>query len=265
MGDKTRIRWAEASWNPMSGCIQLSPGCDHCYALTFAERMRGSPAYPVGFDPMVRERRLDEPRRWKEPRRIFVNSMSDLHLGAWPTELLDRVYDTMLDVDRHTYMILTKRPRRMRDYLIGKDGRFYDTFSLPAPESYLARRNLSALPAHIWLGATIELDLYTFRADVLREIPVPIRFLSLEPLLGPLPSLDLAGIGWVIVGGESGKGYRPMDHTWARDLRDRARANGIPFFFKQSAAPRTEMGQLLDGQRWEQRPDGAPVAQPTLL
>ena len=241
MGD-TKIRWTNKSWNPTSGCVQISAGCDHCYAKDLAERFRGSPAYPVGFDPIMKPNHLDDPRKWKVPQSIFVNSMSDLFVGAFPTDYIDAIFDVMLEVDRHVYQVLTKRPRRMRDYLNGSEG-------------FLARRNLQMLPEHIWPGVTIENDLMTFRADVLREISAPVRMISAEPLLTPLPSLDLAGIGWVIVGGESGKGFRPMDHAWASDLRDRCVDAGVPFYFKQSSARQSERGQLLNGtERWEQRP-----------
>lgn len=242
MGDETGISWADATWNAATGCQRISAGCDNCYAFTLAERYRGTPAWPVGFDPMLRPWKLNEPRRWKDPKYIFVNSMSDLHLGAWPVEYLDQIYDTMLDVDRHVYIVLTKRPKRMRDYLCGPDG-------------FMARKSVQMLPPHIWLGTTIESDLFTWRADVLREIPTAGALtISAEPLLTALPSLNLDRLGWVIVGGESGPGFRPMPHEWARDLRDRCAAAGVPFWFKQSAAHRTEMGRELDGVRIEQRP-----------
>jgi protein gp37 len=234
----TRIRWANNTWNPMSGCTEVSPGCAHCYAKTMAERLRGTSAFPVGFDPVFKPHLVGLPRKWRNPRRVFVNSMSDLFHEAFSDAQLDGVFAVMAEVDRHVYQVLTKRPERMRDYVHG----------------WLARSGLEALPAHIWLGVSIENDRWTGRADTLREIPVAIRFISAEPLLGPLPSLDLTGIGWLIVGGESGPGFRPMDHAWARDLRDRALAAGIAYFFKQSAAPRTEMGIELDGRLWEQYP-----------
>jgi protein gp37 len=239
MSEKSGIRWTESTWNPMTGCTQISPGCANCYALTLAERMRGTPAFPVGFDPMYRPWRLDLPKRWRDPRRIFVNSLSDLYHEAFADELVDEVWKVMVDAPQHTYQVLTKRPERMADHALG----------------WLDRHGLEEVPPQIWLGTSIENDRWTRRADELRRIPVRVRFISAEPLLAPIPSLDLTGLHWVIVGGESGKGYRPMDHAWARDIRDRCLDAGVAFYFKQSAAPRTEMGIELDGVRWEQYPD----------
>jgi protein gp37 len=239
---------------------------------------------------------LHDPEKWKEPRAIFVNSMSDLHLGDWPVEYIDQIYDVMLAVPRHIYMILTKRPKRMRDYLVGTgatigeaeavtgDGAFtYCRHGIPEfkvcatcgvdglrVDGYLHRRGLTEVPEHIWIGSTIESDLFTFRADVLRQIPAVNRMISAEPLLGPLPSLDLEGISWVIVGGESGPGFRTMDLDWARGVRDQCLAEGVAFFYKQGSGIRTEMHQELDGERWEQRPDAkgssqrSQAGQPTL-
>jgi protein gp37 len=234
--DDTKIRWAGSTWNPMTGCTRISPGCDHCYAETLANKFRGK-AFPNGFDPTYKPERLNAPAKWT-PRRVFVNSMSDVHHESFTYEQVVSVYDTMLRLDHHDYLVLTKRPQRMA------------TFA----ERYLRERCFDAFPTHIWLGASVESDKWCFRANHLRRIPVPIRFLSCEPLIGPLPSLDLTGISWVIVGGESGRGFRPMDHEWARQLRDRCAEAGVAFYFKQSAAPRTEMGVELDGQRWEQYP-----------
>lgn len=234
----TKIRWATDTWNPMTGCSVVSPGCDNCYAKTIAEKFRGA-AFPNGFEPTFKPQKLRDPEKWKTPRRIFVNSMSDVFHQAFDYDQIDEVFQRMLVVDRHQYLVLTKRPKRMAAYV--------NSHLLP-------KYALDSVPAHIWLGTSIESDDYVWRADVMRTIPVPIRFISAEPLLGPLPSLDLTDIAWLIVGGESGKGYRPMDHDWARDLRDRSVANGTAFYFKQSAAPRTEMGIELDGELWEQYP-----------
>lgn len=235
----TKIRWADHSWNPFTGCTRVSPGCDHCYAETIATKFAGT-AFPAGFEPTWKPHKLDDVRRWG-PARVFVNSMSDVGHEAFTGEQRDAVFDTMAEVDKHQYLVLTKRPKVLWQYLCGEGG-------------WLGRRGLDEVPDHIWLGVSIENDRYTFRADWLRRIPVPVRFLSCEPLLGPLPSLDLDGIGWVIVGGESGPGYRPMDHDWAIDLRDRAIGAGVAYYFKQSAASRTEMGIELDGELWEQYP-----------
>lgn len=236
----TKIRWATDTWNPMTGCTKITPGCDNCYAETIAEKFRGT-AFPNGFEPTYKPHKLGDPASWQAPRRIFVNSMSDVHHDAFTVAQIDSVYDAMLETARHDYLLLTKRPQRMWSYLCGDDG-------------WLARRNLDAVPDQIWLGTTIEDDPYTWRADYLRRIPVLVRFLSCEPLIGPLPSLDLTDLGWVIVGGESGSGYRDMPHDWARDLRDRCNDAGVAFYFKQSAAYRTEMGQTLDGRRHEEYP-----------
>ena len=228
----------------MTGCTKITEGCDHCYAEVVAERFAGGPAFPDGFAPQFKPKKLTDPARAKEPKRWFVNSMSDIHHEAFTTEQVDQVYDAMAATERHDYLVLTKRPQRMRAYLTGRDG-------------WLARRDLEVLPPQIWVGATIELDKYCFRANHLRAIPALVRFLSCEPLLGPLPRLDLDGLAWVIVGGESGNGsrnFRPMDHAWAVDLRDRCAQAGVAFYFKQSAAPVTEMGQLLEGRRHEEYP-----------
>jgi protein gp37 len=235
----TRIRWAEHTWNPMTGCTKVSPGCDNCYAETITVKF-GATAFPNGFVPTFKPNKLSDPRKWA-PSRIFVNSMSDVFHPDFTTDQVDQVFDAMTEIDKHDYLVLTKRPQLMKNYLTGTNG-------------WLSRRNLTEVPAQIWLGTSIENDRYTFRADHLRDIPVAVRFLSCEPLLGPLPSLNLTNIQWVIVGGESGKGYRPMDHDWARDLRDRCNLANIAYYFKQSAAPRTELGIELDGQLHEEYP-----------
>ena len=234
---ETKIRWATYTWNPMVGCSPVSPGCDHCYAKRIAENF-GPPAYPNGFEPTFKPHKLADPRKWKQPSLVFVDSMSDLFHRAFRQDQIDQVFAVMLGETRHTYIVLTKRPERMEHYIRG----------------WLDREGLTMVPSHIWLGVSIEADKFAYRADVLRRIPVLCRFISAEPLLGPLPSLNLASISWLIVGGESGLGYRPMDHAWAADLRDKALAARTAFYFKQSAAPRTEVGQLLEGQRWEQYP-----------
>lgn len=234
--EESKIRWTGSTWNPMTGCTKISPGCKNCYALLVTQKFpRG---FPNGFVPTFKPERLSLPRKWREPRKIFVNSMSDLFHEDFTDEQIDQVFDVMCRESRHTYQVLTKRPERMRDYV----------------RSWLSGSWRREVPPQIWLGTSIERDDYAWRVDVLREIPVPVKFLSLEPLLGPLPSLDLAGISWAIVGGESGPGYRPMDHEWAREILAKARASGTAFFFKQSAAIRTEMGIELDGERYEEYP-----------
>jgi protein gp37 len=272
----TKIRWATKSWNPTSGCRRISPGCNNCYAFTLAENRRGTAAFPVGFDPVMKPHKLREPSSWKTPEYIFVNSMSDLFLGDWTTEFLDAVHDQMLAVDRHVYIILTKRPKRMRDYYLGTSGRYVglglrDVLPVVGlrEDGYLARRGLTELPAHIWPGVTIENDAFVWRADVLRSIPVSehsARTISAEPLLSALPSLDMTGLGWIIAGGETGKEWRErsMADEWALDLRDRARAAHVPFFFKQHSAFRSEQGIELAGERIEERPLWEPHEQAPL-
>lgn len=248
MGDTT-IRWTMKTWNPISGCRQLSPGCDNCYAKTLAENRRGTPAFPVGFDPVLKANHLHDPEHWKAPAMIFVNSMSDLFLGDWPATYIFEVLDIMFfKAPQHVYQVLTKRPKRM----------------LPLLLAYLTARGLTSIPDHIWFGVTIESDAFAWRADYLRKLPAPVTMISAEPLLGPLPSLNLERIGWLIAGGESGghlslrahpeNAGRWMKDEWAADLRDRCVAAGVPFFFKQHSGVRTEMGQELEGERWEQWP-----------
>ncbi|MEM9134314.1 MAG: phage Gp37/Gp68 family protein [Actinomycetota bacterium] len=231
----TGIEWTEETWNPVTGCDRCSPGCDNCYALTMAGRLKamGQPKYQNDGDPATsgpgfgvtcHPDELERPQRWRKPRTVFVNSMSDLFHPDVPTEFLRDVWMTMHDAVRrgHTFQILTKRPQRMAAAL-GPNGIGWYAVEGPVPRP----------EPGIWLGTSIETDRYAFRADHLRQTPAAVRFLSLEPLLGPLPSLDLTGIDWVIVGGESGRNARPMHPDWVRDIRDRCVAAGIPLFFKQ--------------------------------
>lgn len=232
----TKIRWTDHSWNPMTGCTKVSPGCDHCYAETIA--LRFTKGFPNGFDPMVRPNAWKFPAKTIKPGRIFVNSMSDLMHEAFDDQVLDEVFSIMLANPRHDFIVLTKRVQRLAQYI----------------PSWLERVGLDEVPPQIWLGASIENDSYTFRADYLRELPVLVRFLSCEPLLTPLPSLDLSGIQWVIVGGESGSNHREMNHAWAREIRDYCTAEKLAFYFKQSSAYRSEQGIELDQMVWEQFP-----------
>lgn len=238
------IEWTDASWNPVTGWTEISPGCDHCYAKTFAERWRGTPGHPYeqGFDLKLWPDRLLLPLTWKKPRRIFVNSMSDLFHKDVPDAFIREVFNTMLQAGHHTYQVLTKRPRRM--------ARFFATY-----------REI-VLPRHVWLGTTIENDTYTWRADFLRMVPAAVRFISAEPLLSALPSLDLAGIQWLIVGGESGPGARPMSSDWAADLVERAQAAGVSVFVKQMGSVWARAnGQRDKGGTFEAMPAGLQVRQ----
>lgn len=223
VADRSSIEWTEATWNPTTGCDRTSPGCDHCYALTLARRLKamGNPKYQVdggsksgpGFGLTLHPGQLDLPRRWASPRVIFVNSMSDLFHPKIPVSFIREVFEVMADTPRHTYQLLTKRSQRL--------AKIADT--LPWPNN-------------IWMGVTVESDRYAFRADHLRDVPARVRFVSAEPLLGPLPSLDLTEIDWVIAGGESGRGARPMHPAWVRELRDRCQDAAVSFFFKQWGA-----------------------------
>jgi protein gp37 len=234
MADKSAIEWTDATWNPVTGCTEVSPGCDHCYAKTFAERFRGVPGHPYeqGFELKLWPKRLDLPARWKKPRRIFVNSMSDLFHKDVPDEFIFEVFRVMISNRHHTYQVLTKRPRRMARLL--SEARWWGK-NATDPHHY----------THIWLGTTIENDAYTWRANYLRQTPAAVRFVSAEPLLSALPSLDLRDIHWLIAGGESGHGARPAHPDWVGGLRDQAQAAGVAFFFKQWGAwkPICEMSE----------------------
>jgi protein gp37 len=232
VSDKSAIEWTDATWNPVTGCTKVSPGCDHCYAETFAERFRGVAGhhFEQGFDVVLRPERLEIPMRWRRPRRVFVNSMSDLFHARVPEAFIRDVLAVMADTPAHTYQVLTKRPRRAADLDV-------------------------TWPPNVWLGVSVESDRYDWRAQTLADTPAAVRFISAEPLLGPLPHLDLSGIGWVIAGGESGPGYRPPEAAWFRDLRDRCTAANVPFFFKQWGGPTPKAGgRLLDGRTWNQMP-----------
>ena len=243
MSDATAIEWTDATWNPVTGCTLISPGCDRCYAQRFAERFRGVPGHPyaTGFDLTLRPARLEQPLLWRRPRMIFVNSMSDLFHKDIPLDYLDRVFATMEQADWHTFQVLTKRSSLMRDYL---RRRYADR---PAPR-------------HLWFGVSVEDAQRTSRIDHLRAAPAAVRFLSIEPLIGPLGRLDLGGIHWAILGGESGPGARPLDPAWVRDVRDQCVAAGTAFFFKQWGGLRPKAGgRSLDGREWNEFPATAPA------
>lgn len=245
MSDRSPIEWTDATWNPVTGCTKISPGCKHCYAQTFAERFRGVPGHPFeqGFDLRLWPERLRLPVSWRKPRRIFVNSMSDLFHEDVPAEFIDSVFETMRDASWHQFQLLTKRTERMASYLASRGPR-------------LGR--LSETHPNVWLGASVETQHYVPRAEVVANLSSTVRFLSCEPLLGPLNLegvLGQAAINWVIVGGESGHGARPMAREWVRELREQCRAAGVPFFFKQWGGPRKkETGRVLDRRTWDQMP-----------
>ena len=244
MSATSTIEWTESTWNPVTGCDEVSPGCAHCYAKTFAERFRGVLGHPYeqGFDLKLWPNRVDLPLRWKRSRRIFVNSMSDLFHPEVPEEFVQRVFATMEAADWHIFQILTKRPERAVDL----------------------SRNLH-WPANVWMGVSVENQRWTSRIDELRDIPAAIRFLSCEPLLGPL-ELNLDGVSWVIVGGESGHGARPMNPEWATSVRDQCVAAGVPFFFKQwgtfdergERRGKKRSGRELVGVTWDEMPAATP-------
>ncbi len=234
MADRSSIEWTDSTWNPVTGCTKVSLGCKHCYAETFAERWRSIPGHPYeqGFDLRLWPDRLHLPLTWKRPRTIFVNSMSDLFHEKVPLDFIQRAFHTMERASWHTFQILTKRSERLAE--LGPDLKW---------------------PANVWLGVSIETAKYLGRADHLRKVPAVVRFLSLEPLLGPLGSLDLSGIHWVIVGGESGPGARPIEAKWVRDIRKQCSGASVPFFFKQwGGVQRKSAGRLLDGRTWDQMP-----------
>ena len=216
MGDKSAIEWTDATWNPVTGCTKVSRGCDNCYAERFAERFRGTTGHPfeTGFDLTLRPERLTQPSKWRRPRMVFVNSMSDLFHKGIQDDYIDRVFDVMEAVDRHVFQVLTKRSSRMMRYLEGRYGG-------------------SEAPRNIWCGVSVEDQAAAVRIRHLRRAPVRVRFLSLEPLLGPLADIDLDGIEWVIVGGESGPKARRMEEQWALDIRDACKRSDVAFFFKQ--------------------------------
>lgn len=230
--NETAIEWTDATWNPVTGCTKVGPGCDNCYAERFAERWRGiaGHAYEQGFDLRLWPSRLSQPALWKKPRMIFVNSMSDLFHKKIPHAFIDRVFETMETVDRHVYQVLTKRSSLMRSYIRN-------------------RYRSGAVPSHIWLGVSVEDAAHVSRIEHLRGVDSPARFISFEPLLGPVGNVDLAGIAWAIVGGESGPGARPMKADWAREIRDACDSHGTAFFFKQWGGARPKSGgRMLDGE-----------------
>jgi len=264
MSDKTGIAWTDATWNPVTGCSKVSPGCAHCYAETLAlTRLAGKPGYPgLAWTPenaaanvVLHPDRLHIPSHWRKPRRIFVCSMGDLFHPDVPDEFIFRVLnEALMGNRRHVYQVLTKRPERMRDWFAENAHRFWHYHAPDEPKREYVTPDWP--DSQLWLGTSIENDRFVGRADALRDTPAAVRFISAEPLLGPLPSLDLTGIDWLIIGGESGPGHRPMDPVWVRELRDRADGAGVAFFFKQWGGRTPKAGgRLLDGRTHDDAPD----------
>ncbi len=239
MANNSKIEWTDATWNPVRGCVKISPGCKHCYAETFAERFRGVKGHPYeqGFDLKLVPAKLTEPFRWRSPRLVFVNSMSDLFQAGVPDYYVSAVAHVMATADWHTYQVLTKRSERMKQLLSTK-------------LDFAAERD------NIWWGVSVEDRKYGLpRIDDLRDAPAAVRFLSIEPLLEDLGEINLMGIRWVIVGGESGPGARPLKKEWVLSIRDQCRDCGVPFFFKQWGGVRKiKNGRLLDGRTYDEYP-----------
>jgi protein gp37 len=235
VAQNSEIEWTDATWNPVTGCTKIGPGCDNCYAERFAERWRGTSGHPYekGFDLTLWRNRLSQPAAWKKPRMIFVNSMSDLFHKEINRSFIDQVFDVMECIDWHVYQVLTKRSSLMRDYV-------------------RARYSGKRVPTHIWLGVSVEDGKHTNRIKHLKQINSKARFISFEPLLGSISEVDLRGIAWAIVGGESGPRARPMDESWVRRIRDICDRDASAFFFKQWGGTRPKSGgRLLDGEEWD--------------
>ncbi|MFH1032921.1 MAG: phage Gp37/Gp68 family protein [Pseudomonadota bacterium] len=237
MATQSKIEWTESTWNPVTGCTKISPGCKHCYAERLAKRLKamGQPNYANGFEVTLHPHTLGAPLEWRKPQMVFVNSMSDLFHDDVPPDFILKTFKVMRLAQQHRFQVLTKRAERLAELASG----------LP-------------WPANVWQGVTVENADYAFRVDYLRKVPAALRFLSLEPLLGPIPDLNLDGINWVIVGGESGPGARPMDKEWVLDLRDQCHRAKVPFFFKQwGGTNKKKAGRLLDGLTYSEMPVAA--------
>ena len=234
MSDASKIEWTQATWNPVTGCDKVSTGCKRCYAERLAKRLKAmnNPRYANGFAVTMHEDLVELPLKWKKPRLIFANSMSDLFHPLVPFSFINRTFETMHKADWHQFQILTKRSERLLELSESIDW-----------------------PSNVWMGVSVERQDYTFRIDHLRETGAAIKFLSLEPLLGPLEDLDLRGIDWAIVGGESGPGARPMDEQWVVDIKEQCQAADVPFFFKQwGGTNKKKAGRLLEGRTWDDLP-----------
>ena len=244
MPKQSAIEWTNWTWNPVTGCTKVSQGCKHCYAERMAKRLQamGQPNYRNGFNLTMHDHMVELPLRWKKPQRIFVNSMSDLLHEDLPVEFIQRVFDTMHRADWHQYQVLTKRAARLEE--LDPVLRWAD---------------------HIWMGVTVEDDRVRGRVDHLRRTRAHVKFLSVEPMIGPLPDLDLTGIDWVIVGGESGPGARPIREEWVLDLLDQCRRQGVAFFFKQwGGVVKKKAGRELLGRTWDEYPTKIERLQPQL-
>ena len=234
MAQNSHIEWTDSTWNPVTGCDKVSPGCKHCYAERMAKRLHvmGQQRYRNNFKLTLHEDLIEAPLSWKKPRVIFVNSMSDLFHENVPFKFLEKVFSTMIKANQHVFQVLTKRSERLLE--VARD--------LPWTDN-------------IWMGVSVENEDYTFRIDKLRKTPAIVKFLSLEPLLGPLKNLKLNNIDWAIVGGESGSGARPMDPQWVRDIRDTCIEQKVDFFFKQwGGVNKKKAGRELDGRLWDDMP-----------
>ncbi|NUM63523.1 MAG: phage Gp37/Gp68 family protein [Ignavibacteriaceae bacterium] len=234
MATQSRIEWTESTWNPLTGCTKISPGCKHCYAERMAKRLQamGQPNYVNGFKLTMHKHVLEKPLEWKTPQVIFVNSMSDLFHKDVPLDFIQRVFETMKRAHWHQFQVLTKRSDRLKEL-----------------SPYLEWTD------NIWMGVSVENEKYIHRIDDLRNTGAKIKFLSVEPLIGPLPKINLWGINWVIVGGESGPGARPLEREWVVGVRDQCLKSKVPFFFKQwGGVQKKKTGRLLDGKTWDQMP-----------
>jgi protein gp37 len=228
------IEWTESTWNPLTGCTKISPGCKFCYAERMAKRLHGmgQPRYANGFELTLHEDVLEVPLSWRRPQRVFVNSMSDMFHADVPTRFVERVFDVMRRAHWHQFQILTKRSDRLRELSPAIDW-----------------------PSNVWMGVSVERQDYVSRIDDLRATGAAVKFLSLEPLLGPLRELDLRSIDWAIVGGESGPGARPMEESWVLEIKAQCREAGVPFFFKQwGGFNKKKTGRLLEGRTWDEWP-----------
>jgi len=235
MGTRSSIEWTESTWNPLTGCTKISPGCKHCYAERMALRLQamGQPNYKNSFKLTLHEHALELPLSWKKSQMIFVNSMSDLFHQNVPLEFIQKVFDVMRRASWHTFQVLTKRSKRLLEL-----------------DPYIN------WPSNVWMGVSVESEKYTYRIDHLRQTRACTKFLSLEPLLGPLPDLELGRIDWVIVGGESGPGARPLAEEWVVDIRNQCRKAHVPFFFKQwGGFNKKRAGRVLQGRTWDEMPE----------